>query len=335
MNKQLIEDISYTLNIQQYSTEKAELYQARIIYSAISVWMKYILLDHMIHEDEAEVKSKNYHYRRSTEILEEYINLFPRLSHWLYSDKNIDPIHIIRNGLIAAGEINEVDLSGNITLAKKKIIPINKNISRVIEISTSMTAFKYVGLTKIIKTKNEFEIPLQIENSLGLVNEFINQSFYQEMFHTDSRYELYNVFRSDKYKISWTINGILDSEINLIRKERNQVNYYDYYLVLKRSGTFYQYPLNEVLVNQGFHNRLILGLRQLYDNPIVAKYKKHQQIIELNLDRKLPRYEESFLRTYAWPKNHISDNLSFIIPLELWNTVSQMLEPLGYKMEEC
>lgn len=332
--KQLIEDISYDLNIQKYPTEKNELYHSRIVYSTISLWMKYIILDHMIHEDEAEIKTKNYHYRRSVEVLDEYTNLFPDTSCWMYPDKNKDPIHILRNRLIAAGEINEVDLGGNITLAKKKIIPVTADVSRLIEISTPNTDFKYVGITKIIKTMNEQQSALFTDNSLDLVKEFMNPSFYHKMTKLDFRYEVYNTLKNNKYEKHWMPNGRLDSEIHLIRKETNQVNYWDYLLVLNRSDVLYQYPLNEELVKQGFHYRLILGLRQLYENPLVAEYRIIQDIVELNLGYNLPRYEESLLTTYSWPKNNILDSWSFIVPLELWARVAETLETLCYKLEE-
>lgn len=332
--KQLIEDISYDLNIQKYPTEKDELYHSRIVYSSISLWMKYIILDHMIHAEEAEVKSKNYHYRRSTEVFDEYTNLFPEISYWMYPDNNIDPIHIIRNRLIAAGEINEVDLEGNITLAKKKIVPVDENVSRLIEISTTNNDFKYVGITKIIKAMNENQKTLFSENSLNLIKEFMAPSIYHKIPKVNFRYEVFNTFRKNKYEKHWILNGHLDSEINLIRKETNIVNYWDYLLVINRSDGLFQYPLKEELVKQGLHNRLILGLRQLYDNPVIAQYSRNRDIVELNLGIKLPRYEESLLTTYSWPKNHILDSWSFIVPLELWDKVATTLETLGYKLEE-
>lgn len=332
--QQLIEDISYDLNIRKYSTESPEEYHSRIVYSAVSVWMKYILLDHMIHENEAEIKSKNYHYRRTSEILDEYINLFPSVSYWMYPDKNIDPIHIIRNRLIAASEINEVDLDGNITLARKKIIPLDKNVSRLIEISTPNTEFKYVGLTKIIKAINKSQSTLQIENSLELVNEFKKPSYYTKILKLDFKYEVFNVHKNNKYEKNWISNGLLDSEIHLIRKETEQVNYWDYLLLSKRADNYYQYPIHEELIKQGFHYRLISGLRQLNENPLAAEYKIVHDIVELNLEYNLPKYEESFLTTYAWPKNHILDSWSFIVPLELWNIVARIIQLLGYKLEE-
>ncbi|KAF3301029.1 hypothetical protein FPV24_05815 [Carnobacterium sp. PL24RED07] len=335
MYKQLIEDISYDLNIQKYPSEKVKQYHSRIVYSAISLWMKYIILDNMIHEDEAEIKTKNYHYRRSKEVLEEYSNLFPEISYWMYPDMDKDPIHVLRNRLIAAGEINEIDLSGNITVAKKKIIPITANISRMIEISTSNTEFKYVGITKIINARNKQQPFLFTDNSLELVKEFLNPSFYYKIPKFEARYEVFNPLKGTKYEKHWIPNGRLNSDIHLIRKETQQVNYWDYLLVVNKSDGLYQYPLNEMLVNQGFHYRLILGLRQLYDNPLVAEYRIIQDIVDLRLEYNLPRYEESVLTTYSWPKNNILDSWSFIVPLELWDRVAEILKTLGYKLEEC
>lgn len=334
MYKQLIEDISYDLDIKKYPGEDKNLYHSRIVYSAISLWMKYIILDHMVLSDEFEVKSKNYHYRRISEILDEYINIFPEISPWMSRDYTTNPIHIIRNRLIAAGEINEIDLDGNITLAKKKTIPLDEKISRLIEISTQNTNFKYVGITKIINDENESGLGLMIENSLDLAKEFNNPSYYSELSKINFEYESFNFHKKNKYEKNWISNKKLDLEINLIRKKTNTVNYWDYLLILKQFDKLFQYPLKEELIKQGFHNRLILGIKKLYDNPSVARYKRHENIIELRLDNKLPKYEESLLMTYSWPKNHILDSWSYIVPIEIWNRVTEVLKTLGYEMEE-
>ncbi|MFX5245301.1 hypothetical protein ABTD35_21210, partial [Acinetobacter baumannii] len=84
------------------------------------------------------------------------------------------------NRLIAAGEINEIDLSGNITIAKKKIIPITIDVSRLIEISTPSTEFKYVGITKIVNMKNNHNLSIDLDNSLDIVKEFMNINFYHQ-----------------------------------------------------------------------------------------------------------------------------------------------------------
>lgn len=333
--KQLIEDIAYDLKIQKYPSEKIEQYYSRIVYSAISLWMKYIILDHMIHKDEAEIKTKNYHYRRSMDILKEYLNLFPDIAYWMYPARDKDPIHVLRNRLIAAGEINEVDLSGSITIAKKKIIPITIDISRLIEISTPSTEFKYVGITKIVNMKNNHNQSLDLDNSLDIVKEFMNINFYHQIPRIETRYEIFNPLKKHKYETHWVPNGRFDSDIHLIRKENQQVKYWDYVLVLNRSDVLYQYPLNKELVKQGFHYRLILGLRQLHENPLVAEYKIVEDIVDLHLEYNLPRYEETLLLTYSWPKNNILDRWSFIVPLEIWDIVSEMLKKIGYKLKEC
>ena len=120
----------------------------------------------------------------------------------------------------------------------------------------------------------------------------------------------------------------------MIRKENQQVKYWDYVLVLNRLGVLYQYPLNKELVKQGFHYRLILGLRQLHENPLVAEYTIVEDIVDLHLEYNLPRYEESLLTTYSWPKNNILDRWSFIVPIEIWDIVSEMLKKIGYKLKE-
>lgn len=227
LNQQLIEDISYDLKIEKYPTEKDSLYQSRIIYSAISLWMKYIMLDHMINKEETEVKSKNYHYRRSAEVFNEYMTLFPEVSNWMHPEGRSAPINLIRNRLMAANEINEVDIDGNITLAKKKVVPLDNDVSRLIEISTPNTEFKYVGLTKIIKATNGNITKLATESSLEIATTFMNLAFYQPISKLDFRYEVINLFKKGKYDKHWLSNQPLNSGLHLIRKQTKQMNYYD------------------------------------------------------------------------------------------------------------
>lgn len=333
MYKQLISDIAFDLGIKSYQGESIDLYCSRVVYSGISLWMKYILLDRMILEDESEIKTKNYHYRRSSEILNEYLNLFPAVKKWMCPRDNVNPIHEIRNRLIAADEIIEVDLAGNITLAKPKKLTIDRNISRLIDLTSEISEFKYVGITKIMNEQNKNDVTLLSESSLDIVKEFINPLYYSVLPTTNFDYELFNPMTKHKFNNDWLDNGNINMELNLIRKRTDIENYWDYVLVLNQSDKLYQYPINDELIKQGFHIRLMLGLRKMYGNTVKARFKKNGDIVELTLDINLPRYEQSFLTTYSWPKRHIIDNWSFIVPIEIWDVIAKMLQTLGFEME--
>lgn len=330
MQKQLIEDMIYDLNIESYPGEVESQYHARIIYSAMSLWMKHIILDQTIEEDKHEVKSKKYHYRRSAEIFEEFISLFPSIESWMYPDKKINPLHQIRNDLIASGEINEVNVNGDIGLGRPQRIPISSDISRVIGLYDDKESSKYTGVTKICIGYNDEKSSSLSQDSTAVIEDFLNPSYYSEQLDLKFDYELFKVHKAGKYNKRWEENGRLDSELNLIRVKTPHENFWNYALLLNHSGKVYKYSLHEELINIGFHSQLMIGLKKIYGSAAEANFIHKDNIIELNLDIKLPRYEEMIIRTYSWPKNNIVDSWSYIIPIEVWSMVKKLLITLGY-----
>lgn len=332
MHSQLIDDIAFDLRIKKYESERIELYNSRVIYSAMSSWMKHILLDHTIEEDKMELKTKNYHYRRSNEILIEFVNLFPEIHNWLYF-KNRDPIHIIRDRLISANELVESNLEGDITIAPPQKISITSNTTRLIDLSGEHWKFKYVGVTKIINEESTYKSDHLSKDSLDIVDEFTNRLYYSELLEFNFDYELFNPLKKSNNDKDWLGRGSLKSGINLIRKKTAFENLWDYVLIINDSNKYYQYTLIDELIKQGFHIRIMLGIRKLYKSPIKAKFNIKNQIVVLHLGMKLPKFEQSILTTYSWPRRNIEDNWSFIVPIELWDMMFEMLQTLGFEME--
>ena len=331
MKKELIERLSSDLLISQFKYEDSTSFYTRLLYSALADWMKICILDHT-NEKYVENKSKVYIHRRCSEILDNFLLVFPECHSYFFDEnESIDnhPINILRDKMINAGEL--INVNNKIYLPETSVQSITKNYSRIFGIAGFKN--KSCGITKIRedfknKDKNQFDI-----NS--------NKEF-KKLFHS-LKWEIYNDYSSIEvldpksikppYKSWKDIQVIKDNDIYLSRICINQ-NQKMFFWIKKENEEIQISQVDDSLIFFQEIRRFILWQRMKYENPIKATYYKDEKYVSLKMFAKIPIYEQNILNTYGWPNEHIQNNSEYVFPIELWNEIATLLIDLNFELQE-
>lgn len=336
MNEELKFQLQKDLNIVQYNGEQAANYECRLIYSAMAEWMRAMVFDRTT--DDPSKKSKSYLLRYGKTVLNSFISSSGELQSWFLEDgegvHEIDvPIREIRNKMLASGEYIELFPSHDITLPMLKRIPINAVCERLIGVGgNDCSNIQYVGITRIIPADTHSD------NHIWKLEEFmqwISKKLKWETATELDRYEFFNPFSSQPPYKSWVDSPVENMEIYLARLSLYN-GLHEYYLFHKDEKKGWSNALLPEVLSEGKEERrIILGLRNICNNPAVAKFDGKGEVGELRLFCRLPIREESYIETFCWPHRYLLDKFSYIVPMIVWPEIKQMLEDqLGMLIEE-
>ena len=116
---ELINKIIQSLQMTRYYEESYDSYIARIIYSALSIWIRVATLDRENPSEYIEKVGRSKRYIRNicTPFLENMLDLYPMARKWFYPNGVADhPITIIRDRLCASGELIDVGFDGSLAI---------------------------------------------------------------------------------------------------------------------------------------------------------------------------------------------------------------------------
>lgn len=331
MVKSLIEKMSNDMGIQRYKKESDKDFFSRLIYSGISEWIRYSILD-KTNEDDKEIKSKIYIRNRGKEILDNYLKLFPECEPYFYMDYiengGEHPINIIREQMLVNGDL--IQLENGISLPSPYSVQVTDNLYKVLGFSNKKN--KHFGISRLnSKTNNSVLNTNEIINSEEFISKIFKNNIWEKI--TDiTDFEVFNPnIKQSPYKC-WQKNLKLDN--GFISIARLKVYDYDYYFFKKEKNTYYIGKMNETLKEFAEYRRMISILRYQNSNSLVANAVNHKQYVELNLYARLPKIEENFLLSYSWPKRNINDRFYYIIPIEVWGLVKTRLDNLKIQVQE-
>jgi len=153
----LLDEMAKDMKIYPYQGEDLILYRSRLVYSAIAHWIRYISQDYL--SDDFQGKSKAYILKRASEELNAFIITFPDLKDWFCQETSEieDVIRDIRNKMLGAGELVEINSCEKITLPEYCENACGEGVVRVIGISKTELALEHIGVTRIfLDSKREF-----------------------------------------------------------------------------------------------------------------------------------------------------------------------------------
>lgn len=336
MNAELKLQLQKDLNITQYMGERVADYECRLIYSAMAEWMRVMVFDQTT--DDPSKKSKNYLLRHGRTVLNSFITSSRELQSWFLEDgegvhEADAPIREIRNRMLASGEYIRIFPSHDITLPMFKRISINAFCERLIGAGgNDYRNIQHVGITRIISTDTSYDNhSWKIEDFMQWISKISKWETVTEL----DRYVFFNPFSLQPPYKSWGDLPVKNMEIHLARLSLyNGLS--EYYLFHKdEKGRWSNTLLPEVLSEGKEERRIILGLRNMCNNPVVAKFDVKGEVGELRLFCRLPIREESYIETFCWPHRYFLDKLSYIVPMVVWPEIKQMLEEqLGMSIEE-
>lgn len=339
-NSSIIDLIAKDLKIKKYNEEKIENYRARVIYSAIGIWIRTVTLDEdTFHDNYSKAGVSKIHIKnRVTPFLENILEIYPEVLNWFEYTRGKGVIEIIRDRLYKAGELVDVGYETDLSLPIYEECKLNDEYKIIRGMSVDKFN-KIIGLGQInINNKNENDIfeflGLSNKNSEEILKEYLNNAIWSELKGND--YEYFNKYSQKTLSKCWEKEYCLeDGDITLYRTFSNV--YSSEYGFVKRNNNklYFSYITNYFMSNNEIR-RFMYALKKISNTSALAYFKHYDEskLTWLKLNNMLPSKEYDILMLIGWPKNNIEDGFNFIIDRSCWSFVEKMLSNLGIILKE-
>lgn len=344
MKKQIVQQMSVDLKIKRYPNEKIEDFYSRLLYSAISCWLRYVILDKSNNDADKERKSKKYVLARGIDILENYLALFPEcFKYFCVKDEeevSVDEaIKCIRERMLNGGELLEINPNKYITLPTPLQKVVYNSILRKFGLTNNDFTSTCVGIARIEKNKeiHIYENGLNIENSIHFFDWLIKNAKWERFEHPENL-KVFNSHSKNIPTFSWG-----EYQTNLLKddyflaKSDNPILYGEpQYYILKKDNydKFFISKIDSILIDWLEYRRIILALRKKADNQMKAQVRDMGNCKILKLFGGLPLREQIIFETYCWPKENIYNRREYVVSNDIWDYIKTILETLCIAVEE-
>lgn len=330
----IIDQMAADLGLKSYNGEEMTSFKCRVIYSAMSSWVKAIAMDQPIGSKENHLLgvSRRHIYERGNSVLESLIKLNPEIAPWFNTeDGDENPVVIIRNRLLNHGDLlNEgfdTNLALSITHRKQFISGYDTIYGEVLGENII-----YSGISTLCK--NDFATQSEVsESAEEWLKEVLKNIWWSVMPSEMNELMYFNpAYRSRNNYTAWDNSLPNVSDEVIIGRLTINKNGYEYYLLKPKSKLMHR--IDPFLQEQGYHIRIMLALRKKANNSVVAFAKSYSDHIYLKLSTYLPIKEQIMLESYAWPFNRINDMLCWTMYGCIWDYIKPYFEALGIRIEE-
>lgn len=329
-----IDKMAADLGIYRYNCEEITAYKCRVIYSALSSWVKTIAMDQPIGSKENHLSgvSRKHIYERGNAVLEALIKINPETSSWFdVEETEENPVVIIRNRLLNHGDLLNEEFDTNLTLPlahKKQFISGYDTVYGEVLGKNIM----YSGIATICNNDVEIRTDSK-ERCEEWLNSFLQSIWWSAMPIEISECMFFNPKHKSRNNYSaWdNLPPNISDEIILCRVTINR-NGYEYYLIKPKSRLMHK--IDPFLQEQGYHIRIMYALRKKANNSVVAIIKNYGNHIYLKLSTHLPTNERILLESYAWPFRRINDMLCWTMYDYIWDYIKPYFESIGIQIME-
>ncbi|MDB8794605.1 hypothetical protein PN290_01475 [Romboutsia sp. 1001216sp1] len=338
---EVFKEIINDLKISKYSEEDDVTYKARVVYSALALWMKISTLDGDILEDDKKGigQSRKHLSIVGKVFLENILELYPGLKPWFYSQEaNKNPQDIILERLIKSGELIKSGFNTNLAIPLYEECLVNRGVkstrginSRNIKIHSGLTQIELVNAEQEINNEDILQFHgLDNFTAKEILKQYVVNSQWKNRKNITC--DIFNKYSKVSFYNSWENNYKLkEGEISVYRE-----NFNDYGLIKKVNGEIYTSQFNTYLVENNEVRRFMYGLKSEVNNSVMAYYKfiDRSDCVELNLKCALPSQEENILLSLGWPKTSIADSMNLIFSIHIWDLIKLILEKLNIVVRE-
>lgn len=330
----IINQMATDLGVTSYKGEETISFKCRVIYSAMSSWVKAIAMDQPIGSKENNLSgvSRRHIYERGNAVLESLIKMNPETAPWFSAeDSDENPVVIIRNRLLNHGDLLNEGFDTNLALSiahRKQFISGYDTIYGEVLGENII----YSGISALCK--NNFTKQSEVcESSEEWLKRFLKNIWWTAIPSEMNELMYFNPAHKSRNNYTAWDNSLpnVSDEVILGRLTINK-NGYEYYLLKPNSKIMHRIDL--FLQEQGYHIRIMLALRKKANNGAVAIAKSYRDHIHLKLSTHLPTKERIILESYAWPFNRINDMLCWTMYGCIWDYIKPYFEALGIRIEE-
>lgn len=340
-NHVIIKRIATDLHMRKYDRESHNSYVARVIYSALSMWIRFATLDENIFVDPLKQigASKIYILNSCKPFFENMINLYPIAKKWFYPEGfGNDPIAITRDRLYSGGELVDVGFSMDLALPKYEECNIDDE-NMVIRGISDEGLQKVTGLAQIrrfsrdtnSKCKNIFEFyGLKEKRAYEFLQNYVK---HVKWGRTGGSYKIFNKYSSHSFYNCWEKDyDLVEDDISLYRKD-----FFDFGFIIKQDNSIYISEIEKYLIEEKEIRRFMYALKYAAGNPVTANYRRDNEsgLVELNLYNALPQKEEDILMLLGWPVKGINDKYNLLFHESVWSFIELVLKNLNMVLKEA
>ncbi len=343
MNKKydVLNRLRNDLNIAFYNGEKKAQYISRVIYTALSMWVRVSTLDEDIFETNTDKigVSKVHILNRCKPFLQTMIDIYPEINNWFYpKDSEENPIVVVRDRLYQGGDLVGVGFTTDLALPPYEECMMNKNVvlirgfdGRMVKKTTGLMQYKLLNKINDYNIENAFDFFGMQKSS---AQEFLKKHLKNLKWNRQDRIseQIFNKLCKKSFSNCWEQKYQLkNNEISLYR-----VDNFDFGFVKKENDAFYISQLNDYLIEQYEVRRFMYGLKCSVGNSEIARYKRYndEKLVELKLSSKLPLKEENVLLILGWPIKNINDKTNLLFHVSVWEFVEVVLKNLSITLLE-
>lgn len=330
----IINKVAADLGVYRYNNEEITAFKCRVIYSAMSCWVKAIAMDQPIGSKENQLSgvSRRHIYERGNAVLDSLIKINPETRFWFDVEENEEnPVVIIRNRLLNHGDLLNEGFDTNLTLPishRKQFISGYDTIYGEVLGENII----YSGISAICNNnvKKQAEVS---EISEEWLNNFLKNVWWSTIPSEMNELTYFNpAHKSKNNYTAWdNLSPNVSDEIILGRVAINK-NSYEYYLIKPKRKLIHK--IDPFLHEQGYHIRIMYALRKKANNSVIAIINNYGDHIHLKLYTHLPANERILLESYAWPYNQINDRLCWTMYGYIWNYIKPYFESIGIRIVE-
>ena len=320
----IIDKMATDLGMFRYHDEEVTAYKCRVIYSAMSSWVKAIAMDQPVGSKENHLSgvSRRHIYERGNAETAPWFKV---------EDSEEKPVVIIRNRLLNHGDLLNEGFDTNMAL------PITHRKQFVSGYDTVYgeilgASIIYSGISTLC-TNNATKQSEESENAEEWLKDFLKNIWWSAMPSEVNELMYFNPAHKSRNNYSAWNSSFPDvsDEIILGRLTINK-NGYEYYLLKPKSKLMH--IIDPFLKEQGYHIRIMYALRKIANNSVTATIKNCEDHIHLKLYTHLPTRERIMLESYAWPYNRINDMLCWTMYGYIWQYIKPYFESLGIRIVE-
>ncbi len=330
--------ISNDLQIIKFKGESIRDYNQRIIYSALSMWVRSLLNGNSINDFNGDIDKTfpDFLYVQSnlSKIAQSFLTSFECNPDWLDMNDNYNSVSMAISRTII-DEMIYLQEIGEVLERKLSPVPHRKNIygQYVHEygLNTFGKEFQTIGVSmwtnRLPEDKNEREVVIPIGGKEYY--SYIDKSFPWITADITGTYEMFKVGSTRAYSKQWIIynpnkikNGIY------LLKEANSYEP-SYLLIKKKDKQIEMIALDSWYVTNKEICRIMYALNASNDTPARFRIREYDDYVILYYASALPDEENRLIQSISWPYSAYSDKYSRIIPRNVWNIALENIEKVG------
>lgn len=339
MRDELKDKISKDLKISKFKKESFLEYHQRLIYSALSMWVRSLIMGNSVNDYKSDVEDVEnvfpdigYVQYNLSKVAEAFLMVYPCNMDWLEIE-NIPKLAMKLAGRIIQDMIylNEI---GEVMERKLSLVPDRKAFWGGYMHEYGLNTFN----------KNTFVLGcslwsenVQNEDDTNKIISIGGMDYYKYMVKkfpwkkadVKGNFELFKVGVTGKDSKSWIPydSGKIKEGINILR----DTNTFEpgYMLVKKEKDNLYVVWLDPWYRKSKEIYRIMYALNAANGIPAQFRTKIYDDYIVLHDVSALPDEEKRLILSISWPYSTYHDYYSRIIPIKMWDLAQNTIEKLG------